>query len=69
MADGAPRLVGDCDTDRMTLHVEWMARAPENVARTFTEEKDMVWSLLGAQPEVASNKRAAGFLVEETQRL
>ena len=64
MADGAPRaLVGrvlqDCDTDIMILHVEWMAQAPADVARTFTEEKDMV---LHAKPEIASNKR----VVEET---
>ena len=56
VADGAPRvLVGrvlqDCDTDMMTLRVELMARVPENVARTFTEEKDMVWSLLDATSE------------------
>ena len=56
MADGAllvGRMVQDCDTDMMTLHAECMARAPENVARTFTEEIDMVWSLFDAQPEVA----------------
>ena len=69
-ADGAPgvlvvRVLQDCHTDMMTLHVEWMARAPEHVARTFTEK--IVWSLLDAQPpEVAGNKRASGFLVAET---
>ena len=71
MADGAPRLlvgkpIQDCDTDLMTCHFEWMARANDDVVRSVVAERDTVCHLLGMKPELASKKRTAEMLVAST---
>ncbi|CAJ1441414.1 unnamed protein product, partial [Effrenium voratum] len=71
MADGAPRLlvgkpIQDCDTDLMTCHVEWMARANDDVVRSVVAERDTVCHLLGMKPELASKMRTAEMLVART---
>ena len=71
MADGAPRLlvgkpIQGCETDLMTCHVEWMARANDDVVRSVVAERDMVCHLLGMRPELASKKRTAEMLVAST---
>ena len=67
----APRLlvgkpIQDCDTDLMIYHVEWMARANDDVVRSVVAERDMVCHLLGMKPELASKKRMAEMLVAST---
>ncbi|CAJ1426282.1 unnamed protein product [Effrenium voratum] len=71
MADGSPRfLVGRVlkneNTGGITLHVEWMSRVSQDQLLHLQEERDMVWCLLGLEPQLQDNKRPASSLVDET---
>ena len=71
IADGSPRfLVGRAlkneNTGGITLHVEWMSRVSQDQLLHLQEERDMVWRLLGLEPQLQDNKRPASSLVDET---